>query len=214
VPLRHTDVGRDGQPAEVAEVAEVAEAVDGLGGLAGGAGWDGVVAVAELDGSACADALAASRVAVVAAEVAQVRLVAAWADLCNGDSISGAAAAGGRGGVAGSVLAGMEQVVRPGGDGTPRVREFAAAELGVLLEMSTAGASGLLRDVLDLRHRHPRLWAAVLSGRARFWQARQISRMAHAAGLDAAGARYVDDRTGPHLGLVSWGGWWGWWRRR
>jgi hypothetical protein len=73
------------------------------------------------------------------------------------------------------------------------------------LEMTTAAAAGFLRDVLDLRHRHPRLWVAVLTGQARFWQARQITRMTAAAGLDRAGARWVDDQTAPQLGLVSWG---------
>ena len=194
-----------------------AEAVGDLGVVDSGVHVDGdlavdVVSVAELDASACVDALAASRAAVVAAEVSQVRLVAAWADLCNGDSVApssngadGPSGAGGAGGAGGSVLAGMEQVVRPGAVGTPRVREFAAAELGVVLEMTTTGAMGLLRDVLDLRHRHPRLWAGVLGGRVRFWQARQITRAAHHGGLDLAGARYVDERTADRVGLVPWG---------
>jgi hypothetical protein len=99
----------------------------------------------------------------------------------------------------------MERAVLLGGPGTPRVREFAAAELGVLLGTTTTAAQWLMRDVLDLRHRHPRLWEAVCSGQARFWQARQITRIAHNAGLGLDQARAVDERTAPHLGLVPWG---------
>ena len=224
---------------DASEASDASEDSDALGAADAAGHADvsvvdaAVVAVAELDGVACVKALAASRAAVVAAEATQVALVAAWADICNGDTLtdtgigssidglgfhgdgdgngvgSGIGFSGGVGvgvGVGGgSVLAGLERVVCPGGDGTPGVWEFAAAELGVVLEMTTTAASGLLRDVLDLRHRHPRLWGLVLAGRARFWQARQISRMVHHAGLDLAGARYVDERTGRHLGSVPWG---------
>ena len=67
------------------------------------------------------------------------------------------------------MLAGTEQEVCLGGDGTPQVREFAATgKLGVLLGMTTHAARALMRDVLDLRHRRPLLWVAVREGRARF----------------------------------------------
>ncbi len=92
-----------------------------------------------------------------------------------------------------------------GGDGTPRVGEFAAGELGVLLGMTTTGARALMRDVLDLRHRHPRLWAATMSGRVRFFAARYVLRATRAAGLSLAQARQVDDRVAPFLGEVPWG---------
>ena len=95
--------------------------------------------------------------------------------------------------------------MRLGADGTPLVREFAATELGVLIGTTTHAARSLMRDVLDLRHRHPLLWSAVLDRRARFWQARQVARIAHAAGLDRDGTRHVDARTAPHLGSVPWG---------
>ena len=152
--------------------------------------------VVDLDGTGTADALVRAQEAVVAAELAQVELVAHWADLH---------AVGGGGNESGRVLAGTEQEVRLGGDGTPQVREFAATELGVLLGMTTHAARALMRDVLDLRHRHPLLWVAVREGRARFWQARQVTRIVERAGLDREGARHVDDRTAPHLGLVPWG---------
>lgn len=73
-----------------------------------------------------------------------------------------------------------------GADGTPGVAEFAAAELGLLLGTSTGAAASLLRDALDLRHRHPRLWTAVLTGAVEDWAARKTARAAHELTLEAA----------------------------
>src|SRR4051812_33670562 len=99
----------------------------------------------------------------------------------------------------------MERSVCVGADGTPRVGEFAAGELGGLLGMTSTGARGLMRDVLDLRHRHPRLWDAVLDGVVRFFAARHVVRVAHGAGLSLGLARVVDERVAPYLGRVPWG---------
>ncbi len=62
-----------------------------------------------------------------------------------------------------------------------------------------------MRDVLDLRHRHPRMWGAVVSGSARFFQARQVARAAHAAGLDREQALHLDARVAPYLDTLPWG---------
>jgi hypothetical protein len=148
-------------------------------------------AVPDLDGSACADALAGSQAALVDAEVAQVRLVAHWCDLHGGET--------------GPAPAGQERTVPVAGDGTPRVREFAAAELGLLLGTTTSSARGFMRDVLDLRHRHPRLWEAVLRAEVRFFTARHVVRATAAAGLTLQQAREVDARVAPFVGEVTWG---------
>src|SRR4051794_23722524 len=153
--------------------------------------------VTDLDGTGCADALVSSQAGLVAAEVAQVRLVAHWCDLWSGPTRGESGAV--------PVVPGMERSVCVGADGTPRVGEFAAGELGVLLGMTSAGARGLMRDVLDLRHRHPRLWDAVLDGVVRFFAARHVVRVAHAAGLSLELARVVDERVAPYLGRVPWG---------
>src|SRR5688572_2303380 len=57
-----------------------------------------------------------------------------------------------------------------GAEGTPAVSEFAAAELGCLLRTTTGSAGRLLRDVLDLRHRMPAHYAAVITGRVELWK--------------------------------------------
>src|SRR5690242_9846016 len=41
------------------------------------------------------------------------------------------------------------------------VAEFATAELAPRLGVSPVSADNLLRDALDLRHRHPLLWARI-----------------------------------------------------
>jgi hypothetical protein len=77
-----------------------------------------------------------------------------------------------------------------GAEGTPAVAEFAAEELGCLLRTTTCSAERLLRDVLDLRHRMPRHYAAVLDGRLEGWKARRLVRLT--TELTAVECREVD----------------------
>ena len=62
-----------------------------------------------------------------------------------------------------------------GGEGTPEVSEYCAAELGVLQGTGIMAARSLIADALDLRYRLPRLWGRVLTGGVRAWQARRIA---------------------------------------
>jgi hypothetical protein len=80
----------------------------------------------------------------------------------------------------------------PGGDGTPEVTPFAATELGCLLQTTTMSARSLLADALDLRHRHPRLWGAVMTGQVEDFKARHVARLARGAGLSLEQAHRVD----------------------
>src|SRR3954453_3613256 len=160
--------------------------------------------VTDLDGTGCADALVSSQAGLVAAEVAQVRLVAHWCDLWSGPTRGES----GESGTGVAVVPGMERSVCVGADGTSRVGEFGAGELGVLLGMTSTGARGLrgvVRGVRELRRRHPRLWDAVLDGVVRFFAARHVVRVAHGAGLSLGLARVVDERVAPYLGRVPWG---------
>ena len=79
-------------------------------------------------------------------------MAAHWADLHSEETIPASA---------GPVLAGFERAVRLGGDGTPLVAEFACAELAVLMGIGCVAAEHLVADALDLRHRHPVLWAGL-----------------------------------------------------
>jgi hypothetical protein len=98
---------------------------------------------------------------LVDAECRELVLAAQWADLHPAEAVG-----------SGVVLPGTERAKRYGGEGTPFAGEFAAAELGVLLGRSHVAAATLIADALDVRHRLPRLWAALLAGSVRVWQAR------------------------------------------
>ena len=63
------------------------------------------------------------------------------------------------------VLPGMERSVQVGGAGTPRIAEFAYAELGARMQMAPWSAKRYVADALDVRHRLPLIWARVVAAR-------------------------------------------------
>ncbi len=154
--------------------------------------------VDDLERRSVADALVANHAALVQAECRELVLAAQWADLHPAEAI-------GSGAGSGVVLPGTERAKRYGGDGTPCAGEFAAAELGVLLGRSHVAAATLMADALDVRHRLPRLWAALLAGQVRVWQARHVAARTRATGLTLAQAREVDAATTPYLATLPWG---------
>jgi hypothetical protein len=85
---------------------------------------------------------------------------------------------------------GREKARRYGGEGTPEVTEFAAAELGGRIGRSAYGAAALMADALDLHHRHPALMGRVEAGEVRVSYARHV--VAKTRSLSKAEARYVD----------------------
>ncbi len=104
----------------------------------------------------------------------------------------------------GRCLPGTERSVRLGGEGTPRVAEFACAEFGARMQLGSWGARLYIADALDVRHRLPLIWAKVVSREARIpWVRLVASKTRHlsveaAAHVDAAMAEFVD-------GCLSWG---------
>ena len=101
-----------------------------------------------------------------------------------------------------SVLSGMEKLVVLGGEGTPKVAEFAPAELGAELGMSAFAASMLIGDALDLRHRLPILWARIRSGDVKPWIGRKIAAATRCLHLTAAGV--VDASVAPWADRLTW----------
>jgi hypothetical protein len=93
--------------------------------------------------------------------------------------------------------------LRLGADGTPEVSEFAAEELGVLLQTSTGSAAHLLRDALEVRHRLPRVWEAVLAGDLEDWKARKVACATRV--LTEEQARWVDGQVLSALLGCAWG---------
>ncbi|GAB3699720.1 DUF222 domain-containing protein [Mariniluteicoccus flavus] len=95
-----------------------------------------------------------------------------------------------------SVLHG-ERLMVLGGDGTPEVAEFCTLEVGPALGMSPDAAAQLIADVLDLRHRHPKLWALVIGGFVRVFAARKVAQLTRTRELTADMAGEVDRKLAP-----------------
>ena len=98
---------------------------------------------------------------------------------------------------------GRERARRLGGAGTPQVTEFAAAELGARLGVSTISAGLLMADGLDLCHRLPQLWHGVVTGQVRVYLARLVARKTR--DLTPEQAAYVDSRVATYAdGRLTW----------
>jgi hypothetical protein len=156
--------------------------------------------IGDLDGDAACVAVTDAHSRVLQAQAEEFYLAAHWADLHAGEALADERRRTGR-----RVLPGMERAKRLGADGTPLVAEFAAMELGALLGMGHVAADHLIRDALNVRHRHPQLWAALAEGRGRVWQARKVAQRCAAAGLDQDQARWVDAQTTPYVASLPWG---------
>lgn len=104
-----------------------------------------------------------------------------------------------------AVLPGRTTMVPGGADGTPRIPEFLHLELGPLLGTTPYAARRLIADVLDLRHRLPRLWAAVLGADVPVAVARRIAALCATRGLSCEQARAVDEALAGRLGGLGFG---------
>src|SRR4051794_34680320 len=95
-----------------------------------------------------------------------------------------------------SAKPGREKARQIGGAGAPGGTEFAAAELGARLGLSTISAGMLMADGLDLRHRLPQLWRRIDDGEVRVYLARVVARRTR--DLTPEQAAYVDSRVAPY----------------
>ncbi|MGD7706789.1 DUF222 domain-containing protein [Microlunatus sp. Y2014] len=123
-----------------------------------------------------------------------------WADLHPGETLPTSTASTS---TTVQVVPGAERAVRLGGDGTPLVAEFAAAELAALLHSSSWAGARLIGDALDLRHRLPRLWRRICETEIEAWQARRIAQATrHLTKHEAA---FVDAAVVDQVGRLPWG---------
>jgi hypothetical protein len=90
-----------------------------------------------------------------------------------------------------------------GGDGTPEVLEFAAAEFGACMETSYGAARALMADALDLRHRLPELWQLILTGAVPSWKARKVAQATRH--LSPSAAMHVDAASARAISGLPWG---------
>lgn len=157
--------------------------------------FDTTTRIADLDADAACEAIASTQQELREREWRELALAAHWADLHDARTLPVRT---------GPVLPGTERAKQMGGHGTPEVAEFACAELGLVMGTGFIAANHLMRDALDLRHRHPQMWAALRTGQGRVWKARKVARLAHAAGLTLEQAHSVDAQTTPYVDTLTW----------
>jgi hypothetical protein len=89
-----------------------------------------------------------------------------------------------------------------GGEGTPEVSEYCAAELGALQGTGIMAARSLIADALDVWYRLPRLWGRVLTGGVRAWQARKVAEQTRCLSWQACAD--VDHAVSDFVGMMPW----------
>ncbi len=158
-----------------------------------------IAPVDDLDADATLDAAQRTQRRVNLAQVEQLMLAAHWADLNDLAAHPYLAAMPAKP----SARAGREQIIRPGGEGTPGFAEFAPAELGAVVGVSVHAAASLVTDALDLRHRFPLLWAELQTGFVKVWVARKVA--ATTRRLSQTAAARVDAQVAPIAATVPFG---------
>ncbi|TIC81669.1 hypothetical protein [Nocardioides sp. GY 10127] len=124
-----------------------------------------------------------------AAEVSDLELALAWADLHAGDpALDPGRSTWDRGG---------DRLVELGGEGCPMVRELSLPELAVARRTHVLSTRAFLADALDLRHRLPACWAVVRRGECEPWVARKVASMSR--GLSRRAVEVVDLRVAQAL---------------
>ncbi len=96
------------------------------------------------------------------------------------------------------------RLIRIGADGTRLVNEFLALEVAALKSMSVTAATWLIRDIINLKARHPMLWAKTLDGTIPVFRARALADEVASHDLTFDEARELDAQLRPKLGAVSW----------
>jgi hypothetical protein len=123
-------------------------------------------------------------------ELLRLELAYQWAVLHPATADTGVETPGGPG------LGVLEADETLGGAGTPQVAAFAPEALAVAMGISPAAARSLMADVMDMKHRHPKLWKRVGRLQIPAWQARRVVQQTRQ--LSGEAAEYVDDRLATH----------------
>jgi hypothetical protein len=126
-------------------------------------------ALAELSAAALLDLAGQSVRRRRAADVEDLQIVAAWAEVhssdprCDPDT--------------GRRVWAEDRLVHPGGEGTPGVREFSIPELAMAREVGVPACERDLADVLDLAYRLPEVWALTQRLVCPVWLSRKVARL-------------------------------------
>jgi len=94
--------------------------------------------------------------------------------------------------------------VRIGADGTALVDEFLPLEVAALKGISVAAATWLIRDIVNLKARHPLVWFQATRGLIPIWRACQLAAEVARFGLTLDQARELDARLAPKLPGLAW----------
>ncbi|HEX5334984.1 MAG TPA: hypothetical protein VFW55_03840, partial [Propionicimonas sp.] len=87
--------------------------------------------------------------------------------------------------------------VRIGADGTALVDEFLPLEVATVKGISVAAATWLIRDVVNLKARHPLLWMQATKGLIPLWRACQLAAEVARFDLTLEQAQELDARLAP-----------------
>ena len=94
--------------------------------------------------------------------------------------------------------------VRVGAAGTPVLDEFVALEVAALKGISVGAATWLIRDLVNLRFRHPRLWGRTRAGAIAVFRACQLAAEIARFDLTPAQLELLDDQLVDNLARLSW----------
>lgn len=93
---------------------------------------------------------------------------------------------------------------RIGADGTALVDEFLPLEIAAAKGISVAAATWLIRDVVNLKARHPLLWSQLCRGAVPVWRACQLAAEVARFELSAEQAQELDARLAPKIPGLPW----------
>jgi hypothetical protein len=94
--------------------------------------------------------------------------------------------------------------VRVGADGTALVDEFLSLEVATAKGISVAAATWLIRDVVNLKTRHPLLWMQATKGLVPMWRACQLAAEVARFDLSVEQAQELDARLAPKVPTLPW----------
>lgn len=94
--------------------------------------------------------------------------------------------------------------IRIGADGTALVDEFLPLEVAALKGISVAAATWLIRDVVNLKARHPHLWFQVTKGHLPVFRACQLAVEVARYDLSLDQARTLDAELAPKIATLPW----------
>ena len=94
--------------------------------------------------------------------------------------------------------------IRIGADGAPLVDEFLPLEVAALKGISVGAATWLIRDVVNLKARHPLLWFQATQGLVPMFRAGQLAAEVARFDLSLDEARALDEQLAPKVPTLPW----------